>query len=262
MQTHMETLMKLVEESRTAHPHKSSQDLLSVKLVPLTEKDDIEAYLVTFERIMVAHKIDKTRWPHHLGPQLTGRAQLAFAALPTANSDDYEAIKTAVLTRYDINEEAIRRRFRTTSRMEGETNRELAIRMMDLQTKWLRECSTVEEVHEVVGIEQFLNTLKPEKRLWVMERKPKTCVKAGELADEYELARQQEPRVERTEFKKTPQDQRKCHFCGKLGPISRETAERRKVLKVLMVLWCVLTVRSMDTPHGIALRRMHFIGVI
>ena len=46
---------------------------------------------MTFERIMVAHKIDKTRWPHHLAPQLKGRAQLAFAALPTANSDDYEA---------------------------------------------------------------------------------------------------------------------------------------------------------------------------
>ena len=113
----MQTLMKLVKESRTAHPHKSSQNMLSVKLVPLTEKDDIEVYLVTFERIMVAHKIDKTRWPHHLAPQLTVRAQLAqlaIAALSTAISDDYEAIKTAVLTRYDINEEAYRMRFRTT----------------------------------------------------------------------------------------------------------------------------------------------------
>ena len=110
----MQTLMKLVKESRTAHPHKSSQNMLSVKLVPLTEKDDIEVYLVTFERIMVAHKIDKTRWPHHLPPQLTVRAQLAIAALSTAISDDYEAIKTAVLTRYDINEEAYRMRFRTT----------------------------------------------------------------------------------------------------------------------------------------------------
>ena len=64
MQTHMETLIKLVEESRTAHPYKYSQDLLSVKLVPL--KDDVKAYLVTFERIMVGHK---TRWPHHMALQ-------------------------------------------------------------------------------------------------------------------------------------------------------------------------------------------------
>ena len=32
---------------------------LSVKLVPLGENDDIEAYLVTFERIMAAHKVKK-----------------------------------------------------------------------------------------------------------------------------------------------------------------------------------------------------------
>ena len=38
---------------------------------------------------MVAHKVDKERWPHHLAPQLTGKDQLAFAALPTENVDDY-----------------------------------------------------------------------------------------------------------------------------------------------------------------------------
>ena len=46
-----------------------------------------------------------------------------------------------------------------------DSNQKLAVRMMDLQTKWLRNSSTVEKVHEVVGIEQFLNTLKPKKRL-------------------------------------------------------------------------------------------------
>ena len=31
--------------------------------------------------------------------------------------------------------------------------------------------------------------LPTEKKLWVLERKPETCVQAGELADEYEHAR-------------------------------------------------------------------------
>ena len=44
--------------------------------------------------------------------------------------------------------------------------------------------------------------------------------------------------------------------------ISRETAESRKVLQVLMVLSCVYTVRSMDSLHEIALTRMHFIAEI
>ena len=183
----MESLMKLVEDSRVAKPAGE----LHVKLVPLTDKDDIEAYLVTFERIMEAHKVPQERWAHYLAPQLTGRAQLAFAALPTADAGKYGAIKPAILTRYDINEEAYRRRFRSATRKEGETNRELAVRLMDQQLKWLKEYKTVEEVHEAIGIEQFLNSLPVEKRVWVSERKAKTCIQAGELDDEYEQVRRQ-----------------------------------------------------------------------
>lgn len=62
MTAHMERLMKMVEDQRAGSAAKSGAEL-SVKLVPLTEKDDIESYLVTFERIMAAHKVDKGRWP-------------------------------------------------------------------------------------------------------------------------------------------------------------------------------------------------------
>ena len=229
MRTQMEKLMKLVED-KTARAKPASE--LSVKLVPLTEKDDIEAYLVTFERIMEAHKVEKDRWSHYLAPQLSGRAQLAFAALPTADSSNYEAIKTAILARYDINEEAYRRRFRSMTRKDGETNRELAVRLMDLQKKWLKECKTVEDMQQVVGMEQFLNTLPMEKKLWVMEKKPNTCIKAGELADEYEQARRHEPSfvdkpLKAQQQKKPSGEQKKCEFCGRTGHVEQECRTKK-----------------------------------
>ena len=46
---------------------------------------------------------------------------------------------------------------------------------------------------EMVGIEQFLDALPKDKAIWVSERKPKMCVAAGELADEYEQAKMREP---------------------------------------------------------------------
>ena len=64
-----------------AQPFTKTGVELSVKLVALKEEDGIELYLVTFERIMVAHKVEKERWSHYLAPQPAGRAQLAFAAL-------------------------------------------------------------------------------------------------------------------------------------------------------------------------------------
>ena len=104
MHQHMESLLQVVNES-TAKTKSQPHCTLDVKLVPLSAKDDIEAYLVTFERIMVAHEIRKDQWPYQLAPQLTGKAQLAFAAMSSMEAKDYDAIKAAVLARYDVNEE-------------------------------------------------------------------------------------------------------------------------------------------------------------
>ena len=117
-----------------------------MKLVPLGAEDDVEAYLITFERILTPHGIDEDRWAHFLAPQLTGKAQLAFAALPTTSSDDCEAIKAAILARYGINEDAYGTRFRGLVRREDETNREMATRLMDLLQKWIKGHQTADEI--------------------------------------------------------------------------------------------------------------------
>ena len=46
-----------------------------VKVAKLTEDDDVEAYLTTFERLMKAYEIDEDRWAFKLAPQLVGKAQ-------------------------------------------------------------------------------------------------------------------------------------------------------------------------------------------
>eukprot|EP00731_Ephydatia_muelleri_P005845 Em0003g93a len=109
MQEHIDNLMSMIK----AQPVAKSGVELSVKLVALKDDDDIESYLVTFERIMAAHKVEKERWLHYLAPQLAGKAQLALAAL----------------------------------------------------------------------------AITEEKRLWLVEKKPRSCVAAGELVDEFEQTR-------------------------------------------------------------------------
>ena len=82
MQMHIDNLIAMVK----AQPVAMSGVELSMKFKALKDDDDIESYLITFERIMVAHKVEKERWLHYLAPQLAGRAQLAFAALSIIRS--------------------------------------------------------------------------------------------------------------------------------------------------------------------------------
>ena len=122
------------------------------------------------------------------------------------------------------------------TRKAGETNREVAVRLMDVQQKWMKECTTIDEVQQLIGKEQFLISLgSAEQSLWVMEKKPETCVAAGELADEYEQARRStridtgsvlDPgRRKPVQFPKTSIS--KCVFCGLKGHVEEEC--RKKV---------------------------------
>ena len=71
----------------------------------------IEAYLVTFEWLMAAYEVPTSRWAFQLAPQLSGKAQQAYAALSGEAASDYKQIKEAILRRYDVNAETYRQKF-------------------------------------------------------------------------------------------------------------------------------------------------------
>ena len=124
-----------------------------------------------------------------MAPYLTGRAQQAYAALEAEVAKDYERLKAEILRRYDINEETYRQRFRAASRKPEESYHELVIRMQNLQKKWMRDCTSLEEVFDMLVMEQLINMMPSDLRVWIRERRPKSTLEAGELADQYMQAR-------------------------------------------------------------------------
>ena len=67
-----------------------------------------------------------------------------------------------------------------------------------------------------IGIEQFLNSIPLEKRLWLVGKKPGSCAAAGELLDEFEQTRRSAtegrlPSEYPTSVKKAVQ----CAYCDK-----------------------------------------------
>ena len=81
---------------------------IDVQLLRLTEKDDIETYLSTFERVMEAYEIEKSRWAFKLVPYFSGKAQQAYASLSAEDAAQYESVKEAVFHHLNIKEETYR----------------------------------------------------------------------------------------------------------------------------------------------------------
>ena len=191
MYRQMEHLQRLVTERSVPSTSRSGTEPITepIKLTRLGEKDDIEAYLTTFERIMEAHEVNRERCSFKFTPRLTGKAQQVYASLPPDDAKSYDAVNVAILRRYNINEETYRLQFRSLQPKEEESPKELMTRLEDLATRWTRETTTHKELLDLVVREQFLSVLPADVRVAVMERKPKDCKEASQFAENYLQAR-------------------------------------------------------------------------
>lgn len=114
--------------------------------------------------------MSRDRWSFKLAPQLSGKAQQAYAALNSTDAANYDVLKAAILCRYNINEETYRQRFRAATKKDKEAYRALATCLHDLSDKWITDCKTVQAVKEKIVTEQLLNATKEENT--VKEEKP------------------------------------------------------------------------------------------
>ncbi len=159
-------------------------------LQQLSDLDDIEHYLTTFERIAVACRWPMTDWAVRLVPLLTGKARSAYVHMDVAESLDYQNVKAAILNKYDINSESYRLQFRSSDVGRDETPKELYVRLKELYHKWVQpQNRTKEDIGEVIVLEQFLRLLAPDLQIWIKERDPKTASEAAALADVFISAR-------------------------------------------------------------------------
>ena len=121
-----------------ATPPPRNKDAKSPKLPSfIDEKDELDSYLLHFERYAENASWKKDTWAIKLSALLTGRAMDVYTRMSDADASDYDKLKKALLTRYNYTEDGYRKGFReaTTrykrnskkSGTEGSTNSDRAV---------------------------------------------------------------------------------------------------------------------------------------
>ena len=173
-------------------PGPGSNPGAKVKLPFLEDKDDIEAYLIQFERVAHINGWKEEEWGARLAPLLKGKARDTFVQLPVQESTEYPSIKKALLRRSQLNATAYRQKFCEARRERDEESYVFWDRLVRYLDRWIAlSDKTVDDLHEMLVLERFLEAQNPEEARFIRERNAtnrEQVVKAAELFEETRLA--------------------------------------------------------------------------
>ena len=124
-------------------------------------KDDLDSWLLRFERFATTSGWPKESWCTPLSALLTGRALEAFCRLSETEATDYDRVKEVLQKRYNLTEDGYRQRFRTCSPEEGENPRMFIVNLKTYLERWMKLAEapqTYEALRDLFVKEQFLDS--------------------------------------------------------------------------------------------------------
>ena len=224
--------------------HDSFEVTKQARLVPKFEEANVDGYFAHFERTALNLGWPKECWSMLLQTVLTGKAQRAYATLPTENCTDYDLVKAAVLKSFELVPEAYRQKFRTQRKTENQSYVEFLREKENALDKWCdskRIDGDAEKLRQLILAEEFLNCVPEEVRVHLSERKTDVTYKMAALANEYilthrktkektftgnrvkfkaELSSERKPKEENRRTFQSSSRRVVCYKCGKAGHIA------------------------------------------
>ncbi|XP_073533108.1 uncharacterized protein [Phyllobates terribilis] len=222
------------------------------------EKDgDLDTFLRGFEKACRQYQLPTDQWARYLTPGLRGKALEVFASLPREQDGDYEAVKQALIKKYQLTPEVYRKKFRALQRGPHGTYSDVVDGLRTNFEQWIQGLSvtTFEDLKDLMVKEQFFHLCPVEVRQFVLDREPKEAAKAAQIVDTYEANCTPEVRksaaaswkggkptttpsvpASRPSAEPAPSssiwtafNSRKCYTCDQTGHISLVCPERQKM---------------------------------
>ena len=174
-----------------------NKDAKSPKLPSfIDEKDELDSYLLRFERYAENASWEKDTWAIKLSALLTGRAMDVYTRMSDSDASDYDKLKKALLTRYNYTEDGYRKRFREATPETEETPDQFVIRLKNYLAKWLELSGSspqnFDALVDLIVKEQFINACSEDLAMYLLERGPKDLVELTTWAQKYLIAHKEQ----------------------------------------------------------------------
>ncbi|XP_077344305.1 uncharacterized protein LOC143988526 [Lithobates pipiens] len=227
---------------------------------PVMEKDsDIDVYLLSFEKTCRQYHLPPAQWARYLTPGLRGKALDAYVELSEEQGGDYEALKAAIIQKFQLTPEVYRKRFRSLQKGPGDSYLDVVSRLRTTFRQWTKglKADSFESLEDLMIEDQLLHICPTDVRQFVLERKPTSAKAAAELADTYIHSRVSDhrkappngwkggkshmatPPLPTNQVPQRPEpaapgakafvtDNRKCYNCGKSGHLRTQCPEQKK----------------------------------
>ena len=174
----LETMMETLKERRL------TKDL---KVAAYEEGEDIQDFLEAFEGIMDLQDLPTREWVLWLTPLFKGKAQ-AVCIDPEPTAAGYNTVKTAILNVSSINPERSRKQFHTLTWTRDSKPTEWVSKGVKLMRRWLQPDKGVDGILNRVAVEQLVNELRHELKMWIASHTPETPAAVAELIEAYNSA--------------------------------------------------------------------------
>ena len=147
--------------------------------------DDILTFLMTYERCLELHNVDRSLWARFLPAQLSQKALKIFARLSLEESRCYDTVKKAILGGFKLNPDEYLKTFRKMRRAGGMSYKAFLTSLRDVATHFYdaKSINSFESLSNAMIMEQFLCSLPDTVRTFVESKQPQTVDQAAEFAD-------------------------------------------------------------------------------